>query len=408
MKIYLLAISLLISQLVCAQGQNFSQYDHLNLLMQTGLYDKVLSESLSYLNTHPDDGDVRLLLAKVYLQQNKPLLARQELQNILIHYPAYTDASLILARIDCSAGAYQEASDTIALALIYNPADANLIREEHYIFSLQYPSKLPSIPIKMKSFQRIKKLRVYKTPTKEPIKFVNEIGTFQQQYYISNNHAVWDYSTIYYGLHTDRGLVFAKATYDNRLNRQGVQGEFEAYPIINKFVYLDLDFAFANQPNLFPNKAYALEAYVSGNAFDYSIGAKYNDVDKNHHFSVFTGNLAKQFANNRVLFRPYYFYPGKGRDSQLYTVDLRHIILDPYFYFGCIFGTGTSPDLANLETVNFIVVENELINPYINFPLFNDRLIVFLSALVQNQIFKKPESFIRNWYGGTIGLNWKF
>ena len=406
MRRYFLLLALLASPLLWAEANPPSEYNHLNVLLQSGVDKTVLSrEAEDYLNHHPADGDVRLMLAKIYWQQNQPELARHELHAILQDYPAYSDASLMLAKIECANGAYHKALDTVTWGLIYNPTDAELMNEERRIVTLRHTSTLASIP-------NIRHNTTARAPPPKPlppeIKTLNEIGTYQQQYYISDKHAVWDYTTAYIGRHTEFGIIYAKTTYANRLNKQGVQGEFEAYPIISKNIYLDLDFAFASQPVLFPNKAYGAEAYIATPAFDYSIGARYNDINTNHHFTVFTGSVAKNYRNNRLLFRPFYFLPGKGSNSQLYTLDLRHIITDPNFYFGCIFGYGTSPDLANLNTINFIIVKNKLINPYVNFPLLNERLIIFGSVLLQNQIFTKPNPFIRNWYGGTIGLNWKY
>ncbi len=132
----------------------------------------------------------------------------------------------------------------------------------------------------------------------------------------------------------------------HRLSYEAVQGEIEAYPKIGKYLYLDLDFTFANQPNLFPNKAYGAEAYFSNlTYFDYSLGFKYNDIDANHHFAMYTGTLSKDLKKNRILFRPYYFVPGNDRPSTLYILDIRHTITDPSYKYGCIFGAGTSPPL---------------------------------------------------------------
>ncbi len=45
-------------------------------------------------------------------------------------------------------------------------------------------------------------------------KYLNEVGIYQQQYYISDRHQVWDYSTLYYGRQTDLGKLYTKLTYD--------------------------------------------------------------------------------------------------------------------------------------------------------------------------------------------------
>ena len=116
---------------------------------------------------------------------------------------------------------------------------------------------------------------------------------------------------------------------------------------------MDLDVAFANQPNLFPDQVYGGEAYVTaGNGVGFSGGGKYNRVDQRHQFSMYTGSLYKQLSNNIVLFRPYYFVPGVGQNSMLYTINLRHFVSDPYFYFGCVFG------IKSMLLTRAIIVKN--------------------------------------------------
>lgn len=241
----------------------------------------------------------------------------------------------------------------------------------------------------------------------EDKKYTHELGIYQQQYNISDVGKWWDYSTLYYGQETPLGKVFGKLNYANRSARQALQGEIEAYPKINKYLYFDLDFAFANDPNLFPSQVYGAEAYVNmGKTFDVSAGAKYNRVDERHQFTTYTGSLAKGIENNLITFRPYYFVPNHGSTSLLYTLNFRHFIQEPSFYVGFLLGTGTSPDLADLQTVDFIVLKNKIISPYINFPLFHEQLIVNLAYLYQHQEF--PRGRIRNWNGGTVGLAWRF
>lgn len=333
-------------------------------------------------------------------------MAREQALIILEAYPQYADARLMLINIDLVKKHYQAAWVTVNEGLHIDPANQALLQKRKIIYA--------AVREQRKAVRRQNKLQTEQLPNKTmdiapvvPTRYLNEIGVYQQQYYISDRHQVWDYSTLYYGRHTELGLIYGKATYDNRLFKQGVQGEIEAYPILTKHVYLDLDFSFANQPNLFPDKAYGAEAYFSiFKAFNYSLGFKYNDVNYNHHFTIYSGSLSKDFGKNRVLFRPYYFTPGVGHNSVLYILDLRHTITDPCFYFGCILGAGKSPDLADLTTVNFIVVKNLIFNPYLNFPLMHERLMVNLGVLLQNQVFEN--GLVRDWYGGTLGLNWKF
>lgn len=407
-----------------------SQYERLKTMYALGLHDKAISEATTYLQSHPQDVDVRLLLGIFYFHTKDYQAAKKELGRVLEQTPNYTDASLILLRIEMLNGHYQRALSIATEGLIFAPENLELhearAKVQTAINSVSPPSLLGYEDQVV--FQNVSKSQLttpkktYPHPVAQPKnnkivtadhkekEYLNEIGIIQQNYYISDVSRTWDYSTLYYGRATPLGKVFGKINYANRLGYQAIQGEIEAFPKLNKYVYLDIDYAFANEPNLFPDRSYVIEAYVTTKkAFDFSIGAKYNVVDKNHQFYVYTGSITK-FLNdykNSVTFRPYFFVPVTGQNSTLYTLNIRHVVADPYFYFGCLIGAGNSPDLADLTTVNFLVTRNKIINPYINFPLHNDRINVKLSFLYQNQLFNSLNK-VRDWTGGTMSLAWSF
>ena len=388
---------------------HYTSYVQLKELSLFGKRDDVITEANIYLNEHPTDSDVRLLLGQMYFNNKEYQKAQQQLTIVLQQTPTYSDASLVLSNVEMSLANYRGALDIVNASLLLNPIDVDLLKKKADIENaIVIANKYQGSPSGLQKRHIKKSSETVATPKKqEEKKYLNEIGIYQQQYYISDVKKVWDYSTLYYGRVTPIGKVYGKINYSNRFEKQAIQGEIEAFPKINKYIYLDLDVAYANQPNLFASQAYGAEAYVSlDKLFNFSAGGKYNLVDQRHNFTMYTGSISKALTNNLITFRPYYFVPGVGESSTLYTINLRHIVLDPYYYFGCVFGLGKSPDLANLTTISFIVVQNKIVNPYINFPLFNERLIVNLGLLYQNQIF--PRNKIRNWSGGTVGLAWKF
>lgn len=377
------------------------------LLYFSGHQEAAFHEVSHYLNENPSDGDVQFLLGQWYYQDKDYRQSQRVLLKVLEQSPTDSDASLLLINTDLALGQQQEALTVVNLALIFNPIDQDLLKKKRDIEGALRPQKTITSSQSKTVKPRHKLANI--TPKPPQQHYVNEVGTYQQNYYISDKNKVWDYSSIYYGRETSIGKIYGKINYANRLDHEAIQGEIEAYPRINQYLYLDLDVAFANEPNLFPDTMYGAEAYVTTQGvFDFSLGAKNNLVDENHQFAVFTGSLSKvvDHGQNLILFRPYYFMPGHGSNSALYTLNVRHSITDPYFYFGCLIGAGSSPDLANLTTINFIVLRNKIINPYINFPLFNERLIVNLSGLFQNQLF--PGTRVRNWSGGTLGAFWRF
>lgn len=392
-------------------------YNRLRNLYREGQHEDAIAQALLYLNEHPMDGDVRFLLGTFYFYSKDYLNARIELSNVLQQYPQYFDARPVLVNVDIALGHYQEANDITDVGLILNPENVELLSKKKEL-TMSIPMKTTSQATSNQPISSV--VTIHKSTIKtrlnttaslprvaEKKKYLNEVGIYQQNYYISDVHQTWDYSTVYYGRDTGFGKVYGKLNYSNRQFMQAPQGEIEAYPKLSKYVYLYLDFAFANNPSLFPDRKYGVEGYLqAGKTLSLSLGGKYNNIDSHHHFTVLTGSIAKDNKQDRLTFRPYYFIPGIGNNSTLYTLDFRHTINDPFYYFGCLIGAGTSPDLADLITINFIILKNKMVNPYINFPLFNDQLIVNLGVLYQNQIF--PTNRVRNWIGGTMGLVWKY
>ncbi len=370
------------------------EYQRLEQLYVAGAQQEAIQQAHYYLNKHPKDGDVRLKLGAFYFDRKEYANARKELLIVLQQTPTYVDARITLINIDLATHAHGNALALVNQGLIYNPSNGLLQTKKKQILAASAPRPAKIKPVVVE---------------KKPVQNLNEIGVYQQNYYISDVRSVWDYSTLYYGRQTKLGKVYGKVNYNSRLSHDAFQAEIEAYPKINKFTYLDIDVAFANEPNLFPNQMYGLEAYITPNGlYDFSLGGKANVINSLHQYYLLTGTFSANLDHerNRVTFRPYFFIPNSGSSSTLYTLNLRHYVTAPHYYVGCIVGLGTSPDLANLETIDFIVVQNKLINPYINFPLFDNQLLVNLSALFQQQNF--PNNRVRNWSGGSLGLSWFF
>ena len=170
---------------------------------------------------------------------------------------------------------------------------------------------------------------------------------------------------------------------------------------------MDLAGALANQPILFPRYNYSGEAFfVLPKLFNVSGGGQFNRIDSIHEYARFTTSIAKDWKEHTLMFRPYFYNPGKGPRSILYTLNYRYMFLEPYGHWGLILGTGSTPDLADLQTVNFLKLQNKIISPYLNFAMLNDQLNVNISMLYQHQTF--PSQRIRDWWGGTLGLAWRY
>lgn len=358
-----------------------SIFKRLKALFKSGKRSSAIQQAEDYLKRYPKDSDVRLALGGFYLSEKEYLLARQQLTQALLQTPDYLDVRLALINTEMATENYKEALKITQEGLASNMGNSELINKE---------SKLKFI-----IQEEIKK------------SWTQDIGLIQQNYYASDQNKVWDYSTLYYSTKTPLGRVSAKLNYSDRNGQRAYQGEFEYFPVINKYLYLDLDYAFARNPYIFPDRIYSAEAFLTiPRVFDVSLGGRYNKVDDIHFFRVYTGSVSKDFPNDRITFRPYYFLPGAGSRSVLNAIDFRHFFDDPSYYVGFTYAAGLSPDLADLETVNFIRLKNNIVGFYWGFPLFNERLSVNLNISCQHQVF--PNQNIRNLIGGGASLAFHF
>lgn len=236
---------------------------------------------------------------------------------------------------------------------------------------------------------------------------VNEIGVWTDNSYVSDVHSIWDYSTLYYKRDTDFGSAVAKINYASRLHNNANQYEIDFSPRFNRNVYMDLATAYSNKPEIFPNFMMAAEGYVNiPNFFELSAGGKYSKI-KQTYFATYTSSLNLYPGNYWISFRPYYFVPrNSALSSLLYTANVRRYLSNDDHFIGIGFGTGHSPDLADLLTTNFFIIKNSFVNMSYEFPILNHRIIVDLNAGYQR--WQYPSDLVRNLYNGAIGLKYRF
>jgi tetratricopeptide (TPR) repeat protein len=368
-------------------------------LYEKGKHQLAISNAKDYLKAHPKDVDAAFMLGQIYVKEKNYQDARELLLPYIHEYPNYTDLRLLGIQVDIQLKKYAEAKDLVIKGLKLEPKNKPLKKKKADIAYLMKPKAPHASSARIEPRQQVAK--------EEPVRFKNEIGVLQQNYYITDIHQVWDFTSVFYGHQTKLGKLFGRVNYANRLHRDAPQFEMEFFPKLNKYIYLDLAGALANQPILFPRYNYSGEAFfVLPKLFNVSGGGQFNRIDSIHEYARFTTSIAKDWKEHTLMFRPYFYNPGKGPRSILYTLNYRYMFLEPYGHWGLILGTGSTPDLADLQTVNFLKLQNKIISPYLNFAMLNDQLNVNISMLYQHQTF--PSQRIRDWWGGTLGLAWRY
>ncbi|MCE3045104.1 YaiO family outer membrane beta-barrel protein [Legionella sp. 16cNR16C] len=236
---------------------------------------------------------------------------------------------------------------------------------------------------------------------------VNEIGIASDNAYVDDLHSIWDWSTLYYSRDTDWGRLGGRINYASRQSLNANQYEIDISPRFNRNIYADLMAAWSDQPALFPDFTGAAEGYVNiPKFFELSAGAKYAQIASTY-LSTYTGSFNLYPGSLWLSFRPFYFVPRDSNSkSYLYTGRVRKYFSTDDHYIGLGGGSGHSPDLADLLTVNFLVIKNSFINVNYTFPIFNHHLVVDLSAGYQR--WQYPSDLVRRLYDGSLGLRYRF
>ena len=235
---------------------------------------------------------------------------------------------------------------------------------------------------------------------------LNEVGINSEIDYISDLHTAWQYSTAYYNRDTPWGLASLTLNNATRLGVTSNQGAVNLFPVINKNLYVRLTGAYANQPLLFPTYLGGIEPYFLGAPVELSFGTNYYYILPNITFNQYTGSISKEWKKYWLSFRPNYYIPEHGLKSTLYTGTLIRYFGPKDTFARLTIGSGTTPDLANLTTVDFIVIKNNFIAFNVQYPIINHSFLFTIGGDYQHWVF--PNSRVRNISGMTIGCSYRF
>ena len=248
-------------------------YEVINKYFQKGKVAYAKKLALEYLVKYPNDGDVRLVLGQIYLQEKEYQKADDEFSWIIKYYPKYADARISLADVYQAFGWDDLAMNIIDEGLEVDPNNPYLLNKKAQIFLGQYqyavaasiaqraiaenPNNKDGIAAAEDTLSTIKETSPRYTYGR------NEAGISSQNDFVTDVHQIWDLSTVYVARDTIYGRVAAAINVASRFNRGTPQGELDFSPVINKYVYFDLVVAGAQQPILFPDYLVGGEAHLS-------------------------------------------------------------------------------------------------------------------------------------------------
>lgn len=364
---------------------------------------------------NPHDNTARLILAKCYAAEKQYPQAESEFEQLLMQNESNKEAWLGLIDLQLAAGHDYSAYLTIKAALKRYPQDPAFLVRKSALDLLQH--KYP-----MAAYRSQQLLKDY--PQSEAVKpakdilntieelnphlarGVNEVGINSEVDYISDLKTEWQYSNAYYNRDMPWGLLSLNLNNTTRFGVTANQGQLNLLPVVNRNLYFRLTAAYANQPLLFPTYIGGAEAFFSGAPLELSFGSTYSYILPQIAFTQYTASFSKEWRKYWLSFRPIFYMPQFGNQSTLYTATLIRYFGPKDTYVKLTAATGRSPDLANLTTIDFIVIKNNYVTLNVQVPLLQHRLLLNIGGDFQHWVF--PNSLVRNISGMNIGLNYRF
>jgi YaiO family outer membrane protein len=407
-----------------------------------------------YLVQYPHDVDVQLLLASIFYQEKDYDSAKAILTSAKADYPNDPDVDALLASVnlilknqdvllayidkidaDMKDKNYTDATDVLDLALNKYPENQDLLKRKALLKEAKDQQE-----VKLKAAQPAQGTTPATAPTTttgttEPARSAtvfspanlqatnilnavvtdyatekyghNQIGINQQSLYGTSPDSYWDFSSLYYTRSMDFGMVLGSLNYASRFGFKGWQGAAEAVIKFTKEFYVDVNLAYATNLNLFPNWTAGVEGYiVLPAAIQISFGDLYRAIDPKY-FNTYTTSIEKDIGDYALIFRPYMYIPQRGINSVLYTGTVRRYFNDSMDqFFAVTVGYGQAPDLADLQSIDFIVIKDRSLALTYQFPIVDHRMILDFGLSYENQRF--PSGFIRQLSGADLNFRVRF
>lgn len=358
------------------------------------------------------DVNIRLKLGNIYVLSKDYTQARQTFEYLLRLNDHNKQAYIGLIHVDQMSGHDRRAMSIAEQALLLFPGDPDIQVEQAKIYAMQHKyAKAADLNKKImhvypKNSAAATQLKEIKSINPHFLYGMDEVGFNTQVDSISDLKNDWEYSTVYYNRDTSWGSFSLNLNNADRFGTNANQGLLSVSPVINKNLYFRLTGAYANEPVLFPTYLSGVEGYFSGMPVELSAGYTYASILPDISYFQYTGSISKEWKDYWLSFRPNFYVPKRGKNSILYTGTLIRYLGFKDIYARVTVGSGTSPDLANLTTTDFIVIKNNFITVNIQFSVISHSVLLTLGGEYQHWVF--PTNRVRRIAGGNIGLNYRF
>ncbi len=294
--------------------------------------------------------DASIFLARIYAWDKNYDSSRLLLAKVLEKQPSYIDASLALADVEFWTENYKGSLQVLEIGLTYNPASRDLLtgkarvlivlnRKDEARLILKNLLYLDKANIEAKNLLN----RLISDSSKNSIGFSYDYVHFAKQF-----PNPWHLLSLDYSRRTKFGSFTPRVNYANRFNEGGYQFEIDAYPKISKMFYSYLNAGYSDNVGIFPHWRFGASLYANLPAsFEAELGLRYLYFnDPTFIYTAYAGKYYKQFLFGLRA----YVTPGNSRVSQSYNASARYYFAGADDYLGVSLGTGISPDERILNT----------------------------------------------------------
>lgn len=358
-----LFFSLLVSSSLEAQTTDELYKDARDAAFNGKRYDAAEQLARQALQLSPKYAELEIFLGRVYTWDNQYDSARYHFSEVLDKEPVNEEASIAYADLEYWNGHYAAAIGICDRALAV------------------YPASQPLLLRKAKSLNAGKKI---KAPPLNKLSILYDNTSFDKQF-----DKPWQLASLSYSRYTSLGSIITRVNVANRFGENGVQGEVDAYPRINKTFYTYVNFGYSGNVGVFPNFRAGFSLYANlPKSFEAEAGIRYL------YFSsttlVYTFAIGKYWKNFLFTARTYQT-PSDFGLSQSYSLTARYYLGGADDYIGLSMGSGISPD-DNTQAVLFNTKQDMFTSRQVSGSFYHTFLkwnILSLGAGEINQEFEK-------------------
>lgn len=337
----------------------------------------------------PEYSDIEVFLGRLYTWNKQYDSAIFHFEHVISYSPANEDVYVAYTDLEYWNDNNQKALNICNKGLETNSTSKDLLfRKAKILNALKQYREASVIVDKLLKLNRHNAEALALASSLKDAELVNKIGiNYNFTHFDKQFDKPWHLSSLSYGRQTKLGSVSGTLTYANRFGSNGLQGEIDMYPHINKTFYSYLNFGYSGNSGIFPTYRFGFSLYANlPLSFEAEGGLRYLNFGSSTY--VYTAYIGKYYSNFLFGFRTY-MTPGTSGTSHSYSISSRYYLKGADDYLAASIGTGISPDDRRVNVQYNIKSKLSSKQASASFyHSFNKRSVISFGAGLLNQEYK--------------------